>query len=308
MSKQMIRVDDIIIDPRCQQREIDKDNVDRLVSVLDDGGQFNDPIEVFTDGDSTWLAHGFHRTRAYVAAGFKTCHAIVHKGTIEDAIDFSCKPLNAAHGRPETRADRERRVKLMIDRHYPEWSANKIAKHCGVSNSTVSIYCKDVCESQTSGATVTDSLGRQQPATKPRKPKRDPDESYIDVGNGERLYADELELIQANGVDVYLHEPTLRTFGLDDARWVCPDPDDGEEPQPQTTTEVIDGDTGEVIENPVTVKTTTPKPPSVTVPTVTGEMLYLDADTDAAAQAITDEMGREYASRLANSLTALLKG
>jgi len=243
----MVKVDEITIDPRCQQREIDKDNVDRLVAVLDDGGQFNDPIEVFTDGDSTWLAHGFHRARAYVAAGFKTCHAIVHKGTLEDAIDFSCKPLNAAHGRPETRADRERRIRVMIERH-ADWSLRKLGEWCGVDHTTIKKYKDESGVGKSTPDRVTGSDGKSYPATKPRMPA------------------------------------------------------------PETDTEVIDADTGEVIENPVTVKTTTPKPPSVTVPTVTGEMLYLDADTDAAAQAITDEMGREYASRLANSLTALLKG
>ena len=59
---------------------------------------------------------------------------------------------------------------------------DKLAKHCGVSNSTVSIYCKDVCDSQTSTDRVTGSDGKSYPATKPRtsKPETETETEAID--------------------------------------------------------------------------------------------------------------------------------
>jgi len=68
----------------------------------------------------------------------------LHKGTLDDAIDFSCKPLNTTHGQPETRADRERRVKRYIERH-PKMGKREIAEWCGVSETTAWRFKQDVC-------------------------------------------------------------------------------------------------------------------------------------------------------------------
>lgn len=197
MTTKVIGIDDITIDPRCQQRELDRENIARLAELLTEGGEFNDAIEVFHDGENHFLAHGFHRYHAYMQASIDAVEAVIHKGDIEAAIDFSCKPLNSEHGAPETRADRERRVRRMIERH-TDWADKRIGDHCGVSNHTVKRY-RDDMESKWQIATCETrerSNGTTYPATKPRKPAT------------------------------------------------------------ETTTEIINKDTGEVIDNPVTVKTT----------------------------------------------------
>jgi len=128
---EQISIDNLIVDERAQQRKLNPDNIARLIDVLTEGHEFHDPIEVCDDLDA--------------------------------AIDHSCKPLNAEHGHPETRTDRERRTKRMIERH-PDWSDMRVAKHCGVHHSTVASYRKQLAN-LASPPTRIGRDGRQRPAT-----------------------------------------------------------------------------------------------------------------------------------------------
>src|SRR5438105_470916 len=47
------------------------------------------PIDLFYDGKTYRLGHGFHRLYAHRGVGHKTIEAIVHPGTKEDAQWFS---------------------------------------------------------------------------------------------------------------------------------------------------------------------------------------------------------------------------
>jgi len=241
MTTKLIDIETIAIDPRCQQRELDRDNIARLVEVLADGGAFIDPVDVFADGDTFCLAHGFHRYYASMQHGCTQIDATIHVDGVDAAIDYSCQPLNAKHGQPETRADRERRVKRMIERH-GDWSDRRIADHCGVHSSTVGTYRNQVSNLDTCEKRVGKD-GKSYPATKPRKSTT------------------------------------------------------------ETTTEILDKDTGEVIENPLVIKTSEP----ATAPKVKSHPLAVSIQIDASdakwsARNLRAKLGVAFGCELAHTL------
>lgn len=137
MESQMIDIEAVAEDQRTQQRPVDSQNVNRLLEVLKEGWDFDDPLVVFSEEPGDYiLAHGHHRLEAYRKFGAEKAPAIVYEGDLQDAIDYSCKPLNARHGQPETREGRRRRVKAMLERH---WGCKNttLANHCGVSEGMI---------------------------------------------------------------------------------------------------------------------------------------------------------------------------
>jgi len=136
MSKRTIPIADIIIDAGTRLRDLDPNNTERLREVLQEGHEFNDRMRVWTDGESYWLSHGFHRHDAYAAEGVEKVQVELMEGTLDDAIDDACRPHNAEHGRPETTKEKQARVKFYVERHMRD-SARKIAEHVGVSKDTV---------------------------------------------------------------------------------------------------------------------------------------------------------------------------
>jgi hypothetical protein len=68
----------------------------------------------------------------------------------------------------------------MALREWPGRPASQIADMCGVQHNLVlSMRKTDVDESSTSPAKVKDSLGRMQPASKPRKQKEEKETDFI---------------------------------------------------------------------------------------------------------------------------------
>jgi len=91
------------------------------------------PIDVFQDAEGCYLADGRHRLEAARRIGRKEVPAIVHKGSLRDAILFAVG-ANAKHGLRRTRADKRKAVQLLLaDPEWREWAVNKIAKVCNVS-------------------------------------------------------------------------------------------------------------------------------------------------------------------------------
>ena len=99
------------------------------------------PLDVFHDGESFWLADGFHRY--YAMAGLDSDRPIkcnVHKGSLDDARWFSYG-ANRAHGIRRSNDDKAKAVKAaLLHANGAEMSDRQIAEHVGVNNSTVSKY------------------------------------------------------------------------------------------------------------------------------------------------------------------------
>jgi len=136
--KQAVKLANIRQDGGTQIRcEINAEKVAEYEEVLRDGGTFTDPIIVFDDGDTLWLADGFHRARAADGAGLLELEADIREGSKRDALLYACG-ANAAHGIPRTNADKRRAVTVLLgDPEWSRWSNIKIAKACAVDEKTV---------------------------------------------------------------------------------------------------------------------------------------------------------------------------
>jgi uncharacterized ParB-like nuclease family protein len=94
-------------------------------------------VDVFYDGQSYWLADGFHRVRATEQVGATKIFADVKQGTQRDAVLFSLG-ANKRHGLRKSEDDNKRSIeRLLRDNEWNCWSNTQIAKHVGVSESYV---------------------------------------------------------------------------------------------------------------------------------------------------------------------------
>jgi len=92
------------------------------------------PAVVYDDGESIWLADGFHRHAAFQRAGKSRMLCEVREGSLDDAILYAAG-ANADHGLRRTNADKRRAVEALLSR--PEWAAKSdrwIAKAARVSD------------------------------------------------------------------------------------------------------------------------------------------------------------------------------
>lgn len=101
------------------------------------------PIVLY-DGESFWLADGFHRIEAAQRAGMSDFPVEVLRGTKRDAI-LRAAGANSQHGLRRTNADKRRAVELLLrDEEWRQWSDRKIADVCAVSDKTVGAIRRDL--------------------------------------------------------------------------------------------------------------------------------------------------------------------
>ena len=140
MSVVSLRIDDIKTDGGTQPRAcLDFKAVDDYMDDMEAGVKFP-PVTVFYDGESYWLADGFHRVKAAYAANFDSIDCDVRQGTLEDAQWFSFS-ANQTNGLRRTNDDKQRAVKAALQHPRSQsLSDSEIARHCGVSVPTVSAW------------------------------------------------------------------------------------------------------------------------------------------------------------------------
>lgn len=117
---------------------IDLEHVKWLGSQINDG-QALEPVIVFYDGESYWLADGFHRFAAYRHQGKEAIACIVHQGTLRDAILYSVGAnVENKPALPRLDRDKHRAVKTLLqDPEWSKWSDSTIARTCKVDLATV---------------------------------------------------------------------------------------------------------------------------------------------------------------------------
>jgi hypothetical protein len=121
---------DFALQPRAKLR---RDWIKEYARDMAEGAEFQ-PIVVFFDDETYWLADGFHRVFAAEKAGLTVIQADVRAGGRRDALLFSVG-ANAAHGRRRTNEDKRRAVDVLLnDPEYGVWSDSMIAAQCGVSD------------------------------------------------------------------------------------------------------------------------------------------------------------------------------
>jgi hypothetical protein len=98
---------------------------------------FNEPLVVFSDGESYWLADGFHRFEAAKRAKRGSVQCEIRTGSVHDAEDYAAG-ANGRHGLRRTNADKRKAVlwALNCDRHCNK-SLRDIADLCLVGKSLV---------------------------------------------------------------------------------------------------------------------------------------------------------------------------
>jgi hypothetical protein len=95
------------------------------------------PLIVFQDGETFYLADGFHRFHAYDANYRKQAQCHVYQGSKRDALLYSVG-ANGTHGLNMTNADKRRAVtKLLEDPEWSKWGDREIARRCHVDHSFV---------------------------------------------------------------------------------------------------------------------------------------------------------------------------
>ncbi len=135
-----IALDEIRRDGGTQPRAaIDLKHVMLLEEQMEDGLEL-EPVTVFYDSESYWLADGFHRWQAHRNQEREVLDCIVYSGSRREAVLYSVG-ANADNkpALPRSRQDKQRAVlTLLTDSEWKEWSDREIAKRCLVHHNTVS--------------------------------------------------------------------------------------------------------------------------------------------------------------------------
>lgn len=130
-----LRLDLIRIDGETQARaRIDLDAVAEYAEQMMEGVALP-PAVVFRDGAEHWLADGFHRYHASRKIGAVSMPVELLAGTLHDAKLYAYA-ANKTHGLRRTNEDKRKAVLGMLAL-VPDWSDRAIAKHVGVSPTSV---------------------------------------------------------------------------------------------------------------------------------------------------------------------------
>lgn len=127
----------IVTDAGTQPREhLDHKRAEEYGLAMQDGDVFP-PATVFTDGNTHWLADGFHRYLGAKKQGFKELDCEIRKGTLRDAQLFASS-ANATHGLNRTPADKRRSITLLLlDPDWSQWPDREIARQTKTSPTLV---------------------------------------------------------------------------------------------------------------------------------------------------------------------------
>lgn len=148
--------------------QLDLYAVNDYVRAMQDGETFP-PVDIFFDGDTYWLADGFHRVESTKRLGRDTIAATIHQGGKRDAILFAID-TNQRYGVRLSNKDKQNMVKMFLtDEVWAEWSDREIGRRCGVDHKTVSAH--------------RESIWGISPDTTSRKSRRNGKDYTIDTTN-----------------------------------------------------------------------------------------------------------------------------
>lgn len=133
----LINMSVIRLDGDTQMRvKINDDVVAEYAQMMLNGVSF-DPIVVFNDGRSLWLADGFHRYMATRRLDGSQIHATIKMGSLEDAKLYAFA-ANGHRGESLTKEDIKNIVEKMENHPVTKnWTVKQIARHIGKSEATV---------------------------------------------------------------------------------------------------------------------------------------------------------------------------
>jgi len=151
-------------DVQCQPRVYLTPNVINEYAEEMSGGAIFPPVIVFHEGDTYWLADGFHRLAAAERAGVDGVNCEIREGTFRDAMLYSVG-TNATHGLRRTIQDKHRAVETLIDDpEWSQWSDREIGRRCNVDHEMVGGMRRSLAESASEPSTqrkYTDRWGNE---------------------------------------------------------------------------------------------------------------------------------------------------
>jgi hypothetical protein len=131
-----------------------------------------EPIVVFTDGDSFWLADGYHRVKAAQKRGLQLFQAKFRKGTKFDAFKFSLS-VNENHGLKRSKGDQAHIArKALLDPHLRRLSSRELGDLTLMSHTYILKIKKQMIADGLipDDETVKGGDGKIYPATVPQEP------------------------------------------------------------------------------------------------------------------------------------------
>ncbi len=142
MKQQTLKLEQINTNDGTQVRALNLDVVGDYRELLTKSPHSLPPVDVYSDGNTFWLADGFHRHEAAKLAGLKTVQATVDQG---DRITALTKALgsNVEHGYRRTRADKRNAV-LRAMKEFAGRSDRFHAHLCEVSPTYVGTLRKEL--------------------------------------------------------------------------------------------------------------------------------------------------------------------
>lgn len=130
----------ITIDERIQVRVggLDQGKVHEYAVVMAEGGVFP-PVVLFRDGETLYLADGFHRVAAARRAGKSDILAEIRPGGFDGAVEYA-EDANLAHGFALSTRDKRNIFDRRAQRGHEwlSWSDGAIARELGVTRQTIS--------------------------------------------------------------------------------------------------------------------------------------------------------------------------
>lgn len=166
MEIQNLHLDQIEATAATQARaRTDKDTVAEYAERMKAGDVFPRPVVFAEVGAQTgfFLADGFHRIQAAMAAGLQEMSVEVHEGNLRDAIKYALQ-ANERHGLRRTHKDKRSAVLFaMKDAEWSEMSNRQLADLCNVSHTFVATVRAEMDEKKArkTGNNATDSAQDQ---------------------------------------------------------------------------------------------------------------------------------------------------
>jgi len=131
----ILELNDIITEAGTQVRaSINEEVVAQYAERMEEGDKFP-AITVFHDGNSYYLADGFHRIMAASRLGFVDIEADVKRGTLGDATWYALG-ANKTNGQRLSRGDVRHAVEMALET-WPDKTQQAIADQVGCSQGTV---------------------------------------------------------------------------------------------------------------------------------------------------------------------------
>jgi len=158
---QWVLLENIEIDERIQVRVggLDQDKVREYAVVMSEGGTFP-PVVLFREGETLYLADGFHRVAAAQRAGKSQIRAEVRPGGFAGAVEYA-EDANLTHGFALSTRDKRNIFERRVRRGH-EWevtSDREVARQLGVDHKTISNWRRALAGGENSPPESTHRLG-----------------------------------------------------------------------------------------------------------------------------------------------------